>query len=215
MKVVSLNVGLPRDVRWRGKTTRTSIFKEAVNDRRRVSHLNVAGDQQSDLQVHGGPDKAIYVYPSEHYAFWKRELPGVDLPWGAFGENLTTEGFVEPEVRIGDRWKVGTAELQCTQPRMPCFKLGIRFGRPEVVKRFLDSRRTGFYFSVQVEGEIGAGDSIELTARGTDSLTVADVVNLYAADVENQELLRRASRSLALPESWRNYFRERLFDPDQ
>jgi MOSC domain-containing protein YiiM len=214
MRVVSLNVGLPREVEWRGRPVRTSIFKTPVDGRRRVTTLNVEGDEQSDLSVHGGVDKAVYVYPSEHYAYWHRELPQVDLPWAVFGENLTTEGLLEEHLRIGDRLRVGSAEFVVTQPRMPCFKLGIRFGRPDIVKRFLQSRRTGFYLAVLREGEIGAGDSIALTPHDERGLTVADITNLYTVDSENQELLRRATQSSALPESWRDYFRKRLWEPD-
>jgi MOSC domain-containing protein YiiM len=212
MKLVSLNVGLPREIEWQGKTTRTSIFKQAVTGRRRLTRLNVEGDAQANLVVHGGPEKAIYAYPAEHYLFWRGELPRTDLPWGAFGENMTTEGILETEVFIGDRWRIGSAEFTVTQPRMPCFKLGIRFERPDMVKRFLDSRRTGFYLSVRVEGEVGAGDSITITEKSSDGVTVADVVNLYAADFPNQDLLLRAIRSSALPESWRESFRERLVE---
>ena len=214
MKVLSVNVGLPREVDWRGKTVRTSIFKAPVPGRVRVTLLNVQGDQQSDLSVHGGADKAIYAYPSEHYAFWRDELPGSEFPWGAFGENLTIEGMLEDQVHIGDRFRVGSAEFVVTQPRMPCFKLGIRFHRPDMVKRFLRSGRTGFYLAVLREGEIGAGDPLDLIAQDDSRITVADVVALYAADAANQDLLRRASELSSLPESWREYFRERLWEPD-
>jgi MOSC domain-containing protein YiiM len=210
MKIVSVNVGLPREVEWRGKAVRTSIFKAPVTGRVRVERLNLAGDRQSDLSVHGGADKAIYAYPAEHYAFWRNELPGMDLPWGAFGENLTTEGLLEGEVRIGERFRAGSAQLVVTQPRMPCFKLGIRFNRPDIVKRFLRSGRTGFYFSVLQEGEVAAGDPVELVAKDDKAITVADVVGLYSTDAADQDLLRRAAESSALPESWREYFRERL-----
>ena len=214
MRVVSLNVGLPQEIEWRGQSVRTSIFKTPRDGRLRVTALNIEGDEQSDLSVHGGLDKAVYTYPSEHYSFWRRELPQIDFPWGAFGENLTIEGLLEEDVRIGDRLRVGSAEFIVTQPRMPCFKLGIRFGRPDIVKRFLRSGRTGFYFAVTLEGEVGAGDSIEIRARAEGGLTVADVVNLYTVDAANQELLRRATQSSALPESWRDYFRKRLWEPD-
>jgi len=213
MKVLSVNVGLPREVDWRGKTVRTSIFKAPVPGRVRVTLLNVQGDQQSDLSVHGGADKAIYAYPSEHYALWRDELPGSEFPWGAFGENLTIEGMLEDQVHIGDRFRVGSAEFVVTQPRMPCFKLGIRFHRPDMVKRFLRSGRTGFYLAVLREGEIGAGDPLDLIAQDDSRITVADVVALYAADAANQDLLRRASELSSLPESWREYFRERLWEP--
>jgi MOSC domain-containing protein YiiM len=214
MKLISINAGLPREVAWNGKTVTTSIWKEPVSGPVRVASLNIAGDRQADLSVHGGADKAVYVYPSEHYAYWRRELPGVELPWGAFGENFTTEGLSE-EFRIGDRLRIGSAEFAITQPRMPCYKLAIRFGRPDIVKRFLRSGRTGFYLVVTREGEVKAGDSIQLDARPGDSLTVADIVSLYAADSENQELLLRATRLAGLPESWRDYFRKRLWEPDK
>src|SRR3954470_18965864 len=164
MKVVALSVGGPREVAWDGQTILTSIFKTPVERRLRVSTLNFEGDEQSDLSVHGGVDKAVYVYPSEHYEPWRRELPDAELSWAAFGENLTTEGLSE-EVRIGDRFRIGTAEFVVTQPRMPCYKLGIKFGRPDVLRRMLKTERTGFYFSVAIEGEVGAGDAIELVRR--------------------------------------------------
>ncbi|HEV3166454.1 MAG TPA: MOSC domain-containing protein [Isosphaeraceae bacterium] len=213
MRIVSLNVGLPREVEWHGQTVLTSIFKAPVDRRLRVSKLNFEGDQQSDLTVHGGVDKAVYVYPSEHYEYWRKELPDVDLPWGVFGENLTTDGLLE-DVRIGDRFRAGSAEFVVTQPRLPCFKLGIRFKRADIVKRFLHSGRTGFYFAVTQEGEVGAGDSLEPIERAAEGLTVTDVVNLYTVDAKNQEMLRRATATSALPESWRDYFRKRLWEPD-
>jgi MOSC domain-containing protein YiiM len=215
VKIVSINVGLPREVEWRGKAVRTSIFKAPVSGRVRVTRLNAEGDQQSDLSVHGGADKAIYAYPSEHYAFWRNELPDTDLPWGAFGENLTTEGLLEDKVHIGDRFRAGSAEFTVTQPRMPCFKLGIRFNRPDMVKRFMHSRRSGFYLAVLREGEIAAGDSFDLVAGDSNRITVTNIVELYAADAANQDLLRQASELSALPESWRRYFRDRLWEPDE
>jgi MOSC domain-containing protein YiiM len=213
MKIVALSVGKPGKVEWRGRTVRTSIFKTPVDRRLRVTALNFEGDEQSDLTVHGGVDKAVYVYPAEHYDDWRRELPEMELPWGMFGENLTTEGLLE-DVRIGDRFRIGSAEFVVTQPRMPCYKLGIRFGRPDILKCFLQSGRTGFYFSVAKEGEVGPGDPIEPDARADDGLTVADVVSLYTADAKNQELLRRATESSVLPEDWKDYFRKRLWEPD-
>jgi MOSC domain-containing protein YiiM len=214
MKLVSISVGLPREVEWRGTTVRTSIFKAPVSGRLRVGKLNVEGDQQSDLSVHGGPDKAVYVYPSEHYAFWRAELPGTELPWGAFGENFTTEGLREDAVHIGDRLRAGSAEFVVTQPRMPCFKLGIRFGRADMVRRFGRSGRTGFYLAVLQEGEVAAGDSVELLGQNEHGVTVADVAGLYLTDAANQEMLRRVSELPALPQGWRDYFRKRLWDPD-
>jgi MOSC domain-containing protein YiiM len=214
MDLLSINVGLPREIEWKGKVVRTSIFKAPVPGRVRVAQLNLHGDQQSDLSVHGGRDKAVYAYPSEHYPFWHQELRGIDLPWGAFGENFTTKGLLEESVRIGDRFRVGSAEFVVTQPRMPCFKLGIRFNRPDIVKRFLQSGRSGFYFAVLTEGEVAAGDSIELIKQDEHGVTVADVVNLYRHDANNQNLLRRVNDLPSLPKSWRDYFRTRLWNPD-
>ena len=212
--LVAIGVGRPRVVQWRGRGVQTSIFKTPVSGRVHVASGNIEGDQQSDLSVHGGPEKAVYAYPAEHYDFWRRELPDAELAWGAFGENFTTEGLLEDEVWIGDRSRVGSTELVVTQPRMPCYKLAIRFGRTDIVKRFLQSRRSGFYLAVEREGHVGVGDAIERLARNERRLTVADVVNLYAADSADQSLLESASDHPALPAAWREYFRKRLWTPD-
>lgn len=214
MNVLSINVGLPRNVEWRGQTVPTSIFKEPVQGSVKVRRLNLDGDQQADLTVHGGAEKAVYVYPSEHYAFWRQELPGFDLPWGAFGENVTTTGLDEENVHIGDRLRIGSAEFVVTQPRMPCYKLGIRFARADMVKRFMQSGRTGFYLAVTGEGDVSAGDVISVLATHPAAVTIADVVSLYASDADNQELLRRVTGLAELPEGWRDYFRKRLWQPD-
>jgi MOSC domain-containing protein YiiM len=155
----------------------TSIFKEPVDRRLRVTKLSLEGDEQSDLTVHGGVDKAVYVYPVEHYDAWRLELPEVDFPPSVFGENLTTEGLLE-DVRIGDRFRIGTAEFMVTQPRMPCYKLGIRFGRMDMLKRMLRNGRAGFYFAVTAQGEVGPGDAIVPLARSEEDLTVSDIVTL-------------------------------------
>jgi len=214
MKLVSVCVGGPRETEWRGRAVQTSIFKAPVSGRVHVTRENVEGDRQSDLSVHGGPEKAVYAYPAEHYDFWRRELPDLDLPFGAFGENFTTEGLSEDEVCIGERYRIGTAELVVTQPRMPCYKLAIRFGRADVVKRFLQSGRSGFYLAVEREGNVGAGDTIEQLGHDERHLTVADVVALYTADSANQPLLANASDHPSLPANWREYFRKRLWTPD-
>jgi MOSC domain-containing protein YiiM len=214
MKLLSVNVGLPREIEWKGKIVRTSIFKAPVEGQVRAAKLNLDGDQQSDLSVHGGINKAVYAYPSEHYPFWRQQLLGTNLPWGAFGENFTTKGLVEEAVHIGDCFRVGSAEFVVTQPRMPCYKLGIRFNRPDIVKRFLQSGRSGFYFAVRKEGEVTTGDSIELLKRDEHGVTVADIVNLYRSDANNQDVLRRVSELPSLPNSWREYFRKRLWNPD-
>jgi MOSC domain-containing protein YiiM len=209
MRLVSVNVGLPREVMTRGKRVTTGIFKEAVAGRVALHKLNLDGDRQADLTVHGGASKAVYAYPSEHYPFWRGELPGMQLPWGMFGENFTTEGLREDAVGIGDRFRVGTAELMVTEPRLPCYKLGIRFGRRDIIKRFLDGR-TGFYLAVLQEGEVGAGDAIHPAGRDAAGVAVADITRLYAQDKFNLPLLRRAVQVDALPESWREYFAERI-----
>jgi MOSC domain-containing protein YiiM len=214
MKLLSINVGLPQEIDWRGEPVRTSIFKAPVAGPVHVSTLNVEGDRQSDLSVHGGRDKAVYAYPSEHYAFWRTALPASDLVWGAFGENFTTEGLLEGHVYIGDRLRAGSAEFVVTQPRMPCFKLGIRFGRPDMVKRFQRSGRTGFYLAVLQEGDAASGDLVELVARDPHGITVADITNLFTGPATNRDLLRRASDLPALPEGWRSYFRKRLLEGD-
>jgi MOSC domain-containing protein YiiM len=210
MKIISVNVGLPRLVLRNDEPVSTGIFKEPVAGRVMMRTLNLDGDRQADLSVHGGPEKAVYVYPSEHYEFWKRELPEMELPWGIFGENLTTTGLFETEVNIGDKFRVGTAEVMVTQPRMPCYKLGIRFGRVDIIKRFLVSERSGFYLSVLKEGDVGAGDEFELLEKSRSSVTVVDITRLYSTDKENVDLMRRAIATDALPDSWRQYFLKRL-----
>jgi len=210
MRLISINVGRPREIEWRGKTVRTSIFKDPVTGPVRVHKLNLAGDEQADLSVHGGVDKAVYAYPSEHYAYWRDELPGIEFPWGAFGENLTTEGMIEGSLRIGDRVSIGSGEFLVTQPRLPCFKLAVRFGRSDMVKRFQRSARTGFYLAVVREGSISSGDPIQVISEAQPGVTVAEIARLYTADDAEQDLLRRASEVAALPDSWREYFRNRL-----
>jgi MOSC domain-containing protein YiiM len=210
MKIISVNVGRPRLVLRNDEPVSTGIFKEPVADRVMVRTLNLDGDRQADLSVHGGPQKAVYLYPSEHYDFWKRELPDMDLPWAMFGENFTTTGLLETEVNIGDKFRVGSTELMVTQPRMPCYKLGIRFGRTDIIKRFLVSERTGFYFSVLKEGDAGAGDEFELLEKNDSGVRVVDVTRLYSSDKENVDLMRRAIATEALPDSWRNYFLKRI-----
>jgi len=214
MKLLSVNVGRPREVEWHGKKILTSIFKSPISNRVRVRTLNLDGDEQSDLSVHGGSDKAVYAYPSEHYGFWRRELPDAVLAWGAFGENLTIEGLLEDRLCIGDHLRCGSVELVVTQPRMPCFKLGIRFGRSDIVKRFQRSGRSGFYSAVVREGEIGAGDDLEWIPSRDDRVSVADVAQLYTTDTADQGLLRRISELPALPEEWLSHFRSHLREAD-
>jgi MOSC domain-containing protein YiiM len=210
MQVVSVNVGEPREVPWNGKSVLTGIFKKPVTGRIPVKRLNLDGDGQADLSVHGGVTKAVYAYPSEHYEYWRREYPDLEFPWGMFGENLTVEGLDENSLHIGDRLRAGTAELIVTEPRMPCFKLGVRFGRMDIVKRFLDSRLSGFYLAVGREGEVGAGDSIERLEDHKERVTVRDIVRVHVQDKDDADMMRRALRVDILPKQWRQEFSERL-----
>jgi MOSC domain-containing protein YiiM len=210
MKIISVNVGLPREVIWKGRSVTTGIFKEPVEGVIKVRSLNLDGDRQADLTVHGGRDKAVYAYASEHYDYWRKELPEMSLPFGMFGENLTTEGLFEQEVNTGDRLRIGTSLFEVTQPRMPCYKLALKFGRDDIIKRFLQSERSGIYFAVLEEGEVKAGDAIEFISRDENRVTVTDIARLYSSEKGNPDLLRRAIQVPALPESWRDYFLERL-----
>jgi MOSC domain-containing protein YiiM len=210
MKIVSVNVGLPREITWQGKLVTTGIFKEPVDGPVMLRKLNLDGDGQADLTVHGGVSKAVYAYPSEHYNYWRTELPGVDLPWGMFGENFTTEGMLEEAIYIGDKFRIGGTEVMVTEPRMPCYKLGIKFGRADIIKRFLASRRTGFYFAVVREGAVVMGDDVQLIKREQEEIRVADITRLYACEKDDLKGLQRAIEVEALPQSWKGYFQHRL-----
>ena len=210
MRVISVNVGMPQERTWKGKTITTGIFKDPVAGRIQVRRLNLEGDGQADLKVHGGITKAVYAYPAEHYPYWSERLDGRELPWGMFGENLTTEGLREESIRIGDRFRVGTVELRVTEPRMPCSKLGLRFERPDILKMFLDSGRTGFYFAVEREGEVEAGDRIEPIGAETHDVTILDVTRGYSAKRNDPAHLERVAAVESLPDSWRGWFRHRM-----
>jgi MOSC domain-containing protein YiiM len=225
MKLASVNVGLPRDVMWHGRSVTTGIYKKPVEGRVTLRKLNLDGDRQADLSVHGGEYKAVYCYPLAHYEFWKKELPGKKLPMGSFGENFTIDGDVEGEadgigerlweekIYLGDVFSVGTAEVMVTQPRLPCYKLGVRFGSDDMVKRFFVSKRTGFYVAVTREGEVGVGDVMKAVEREPNKVPVSEIMRLYSAkryNADDIDSLRRALRVEALPESWKEYFRERL-----
>jgi MOSC domain-containing protein YiiM len=184
-----------------------------VSGRIALRRLNLDGDQQADLSVHGGPYKAVYAYPSEHYGFWRRELPKMDLSWAAFGENFTTEGVGEDELHVGDRFRIGSAVVMVRQPRMPCYKLAARFQRNDMLERFLLSGRSGFYFSVEQEGEVEQGDSFQLISRNQDGITIAEMNRLFVHERYNRDLLQKAIATAELPEKWREYFLPRLKSP--
>ncbi len=211
MRVLSVNVGLPREVIWRGKPVTTGIYKEPVAGPVSIRTLSLEEDRQADLRVHGGRDKAVYVYPSESYELWSRERPELDLGPGTFGENLTTEGLLDENVSVGDRFRVGTAELVVTQPRLPCFKLGIKVGRDEFVTEFLERALYGFYLAVIREGEVEAGDLIVELGRDPRGFRVTEIARLYARDRDDIEGMQRAADLDVLPESWRNYFRKKVY----
>ena len=213
MKLVSVNSGLPREVMWHGRSVTTGIFKEPVEGKVALRRLNLDGDRQADLSVHGGEYKAVYCYPAAHYDYWKKELPGRELPMGMFGENFTTDGLLEQSVHLGDEFSVGSAEVVVTQPRMPCYKLGVRFQSDDMVRRFLASGRTGFYLAVTREGEVGANDKIRVISRDENAVPVSEITRLYVAKrygEDDVKSLRRALRVATLPESWKEYLRERL-----
>lgn len=188
----------------------TGIFKEPIHHRTKLRKLNLDGDKQADLTVHGGVDKAVYSYPEEHYRFWQKKLPDIYLSCGMFGENFTTEGLFEDNVNIGDQFRIGTAIVIATQPRMPCYKLGVKFGRMDIIKRFLASGLTGIYFKVLQEGEVGAGDVIELIRRDDNNVTVKDVVRIYTVDKDDVQTMERAIKVKDLPVGWRSHFIEQL-----
>jgi MOSC domain-containing protein YiiM len=176
MKVVSVNVGRVDQVKWEGRWLRTGFRKHPAEGPVALRGNQLEGDEQADREVHGGPRKAVYVYPSEHYGFWEAEIPGLTGGWGAFGENLTTAGWMEDETHEGDRVRIGTAELEVTQPRRPCIKMNATFGRPDMIERFHRSGRSGFYLAVIREGKISTGDAIESTRRGSGKPSIGELV---------------------------------------
>lgn len=210
MRVISVNVGLPKKVNFGKETVTTAIFKDPIKHRVKLYTLNLEGDKQADLTVHGGVDKAVYSYPSEHYKFWKKEIKDFEYSWGTFGENLTTEGLLEDVVNIGDQFQIGSAKVIATQPRMPCYKLAVRFGRMDIIRRFMASERSGIYFKVAQEGEIGVEDKIELIKSDENKVTIRDIVRLQTNGGRDTEMMKQAIKVKDLPDGWRNYFMEKL-----
>jgi MOSC domain-containing protein YiiM len=217
MKVLSVNVGLPRKVLFNGQTITTAIFKDPVKGPVMLRKINLDGDKQADLTVHGGADKAVYSYPVEHYDYWRKQYPNIDIIWGMFGENFTTEGLMEDTVNIGDQVQIGSAKLVATQPRMPCYKLGVRFGIMEIIRRFLSSGRPGIYFKVLKQGEVKTDDKIEIIEKDKNNVTVKDIVRLYINrdHVDNIETMRRAIKISALPEGWKYEFQQNIEQLEQ
>ena len=197
-------------MKFQNELVTTGIFKEPVSGRVKLRNLNLDGDKQADLTVHGGADKAIYAYPKEHYDYWKNELPGMSLPWGMFGENFTTQGMFEEMVNVGDQFQVGTAKVAATQPRMPCYKLGVKFGRMDIIKKFLAGGLTGVYFKVIKEGDLEQGDKIKLIKKDENNVTIKDIVRLYTVNKDDLQTMARAIKIKDLPNGWKFHFIEQL-----
>ena len=210
MKIISINVSLPKIVDFRGNKVSTGIYKDPVEGRIKVRTLNLDGDKQADLTVHGGPDKAVYAYPSEHYPYWRDHYPELTMDWGMFGENFTTEGLLEDQTNIGDEYQIGTAKFAVTQPRMPCFKLGIKFGRGDIIKKLFANAKCGIYFKVLEEGEVGSGDEIKLVRRDENNVTIHEVMKAYGTEQNHKEMLERALKINALPIGWREHYQKVL-----
>lgn len=209
-KLLSVNVSVVKETTYNGKPVSTGIFKQPVEGRIQLLRLNLAGDQQADLKGHGGPNRAVYVYSVENYEYWQQELDRQDFSHAQFGENFTVDGMLEDQVHVGDVFQVGSARVQVTQPRVPCYKLGIKMGDPRFVKTFLRSCRVGFYLRVLQEGEVGAGDELELAENDPEGMTVRDICHLYYFEPKNLEDSKRALRIEALSPGWRQGFEERL-----
>lgn len=206
-KVVSVNVGVPRTVTWAGRSVTSAIWKSPIAARVAVAGVNLSGDDQADRRVHGGPDKAVYAYAEEDYVWWRAEL-GTELTPGTFGENVTTEGIELSESVIGTRWRIGSTVLDVAQPRMPCFKLGMRMGDAHFVERFGESGRPGVYLRIIEAGELGVGDSIFVDEPPAHGLTITDIVRAYQDPARH--LLERVASIDAVPDGWRDWARRGL-----
>ncbi len=209
-KLISVNVSKSRTLEYKGRPVTTGIFKKPVSGSIRMKTLSLDGDEQADLTVHGGPDKAVYLYPVEHYPYWIEQYPDIEMKWGMFGENLTAEGLLEDGVNIGDMFQIGSAKVVVTQPRMPCYKLAMKFDRNDIIKKFLVSGRSGLYFKILEEGDIQAGDEINLISKDENKVSIKDIVRIYAHDLQDKEVIERATRVEALPEGWKDYFLKML-----
>lgn len=210
MKLLSVNVSPPKTVEYRGRRVTTGIYKTPVGGRVALGETNLDGDAQADLEAHGGIHKAVYAYPVEHYAYWCGELNRGELRHGQFGENFTLEGLTEEDAHIGDRFQIGSAVVEVSQPRVPCYKLGMTMRVEGFEKRFLQSLRVGFYFRTVVPGEVGAGDAVELIATDPEGFSVRDITHLLYFDRDNMADAERALRLAALSPGWRASFEERL-----
>src|SRR5467141_1964529 len=206
VQLLSVNVVPPKNIEWKGKSVHTAVWKDAVRGRRKVERLNIDGDGQGDLQGHGGEHRAVLVYQIDSYRYWERELGRKDFVFGQFGENFTVEGLPDDEVCIGDRYRIGSALFEVTQPRVTCYRVGIRLDEPQMAALLTSSGRPGFYLRVLEEGEIGAGDPIVPITRGPERMTVARVNALLYLPGHRREDVRRALRIPALSPGWKVSF---------
>src|SRR5262252_239453 len=212
-KLLSVNVGLPRDVAWHGRIVRTGIWKDPVHGRRRVKRLNVEGDGQADLGGHGGEQRAVFVYQIESYRYWEERLGRSDFTHGQFGENFTIEELPDDEVCVGDRYRIGTALFEVTQPRVTCYRIGLRMNEPRMPALLTSSGRPGFYLRVLQEGEVGAGDEIVKVGEADEQMTVAEINALLYSANHSPDRLERALRIEALSPGWRGSFEALLKSP--
>src|SRR6202050_937115 len=209
-RLLSVNVGLPRDVTWNGKTVRTAVWKSPVTGRRMVRTLDIDGDAQADLAGHGGEQRAVFVYQMDSYHYWERILGRSDFTFGQFGENFTVEGLPDAEVFIGDRYRIGDALFEVTQPRVTCYRVGIRMDEPQMAALLVSSHRPGFYMRVLEEGEVGSGDEIVKIADGPEPVTVAEIDALLYLPGHSHEQLERSLRIPALSPGWKSSFKALL-----
>ncbi len=210
MKLVSVNIAKPEAVNINGQTVLTGINKKPQSEPVWLGKLNLVGDGQADLTVHGGEFQAVYSYPVEHYAFWQKELNQASLPYGTFGENFTVSGLLETDVHVGDIFKVGNAVIQATMPRIPCFKFGNKVGKPDILEKFLFSGFSGFYHKVIEEGEVAAGDQIKLIDRDTNSISIRKALGLYKLKEGDVTSLKHALTIQSLPPLLRENYESRL-----
>src|SRR3954451_1589134 len=209
-RLLSINVGLPRDIEWKGQKVHTAIWKQPAQGRIAVRRLNLEGDGQGDLAGHGGEHRAVMVYQMDAYRYWEAHLGRNDFSFGQFGENFTVVGLADDEVWIGDRYRIGSALFEVTQPRVTCYRVGIRMDEPRMPALLVAHRRPGFYFRVLEEGDVGAGDAIERVARGPEAMTVAAVDGLLYLPERARRDLERALRIPALSAGWKTSFRQLL-----
>src|SRR6201993_967618 len=213
-QLLSVNVGLPRDIDWKGKTVCTAVWKNAVHGRRKVGKLNIEGDGQGDLRGHGGEHRAVLVYQIDSYRYWEKQLGRSDFVFGQFGENFTVEGLPDDEVCIGDRYRIGSALFEVTQPRVTCYRVGIRMNEPRMPAMLTSSGRPGFYFRVLREGEVGAGDEIAKVGEAKERMTVAEINALLYSSDHSRDKLERALRVEALSPGWRSSFEALLLQSE-